>query len=111
MKLYLKPNCSTCRNAKKFLLASGAQFEEIDLNRGLTSSEIDALIGDRDYKAFLNTRNELYRERSMKENPPPRAEAIRLMSAHPNLIRRPILTEGSKIALGFDADEFDRVLT
>jgi arsenate reductase-like glutaredoxin family protein len=45
----------------------------------------------------------------MKENPPSRAEAIRLMAAHPNLIKRPILVNGSKIALGFDEDEFDRV--
>ena len=37
---------------------------------------------------------------------PTRAEAIKLMSRHPNLIRRPMLVQGSKIALGFDEDEF-----
>ncbi len=84
-------------------------MEEVDLNRGLTESEIEALIGTRDYKLFLNTRNELYRERNMKEKPPSRAEAIRLMAAHPNLIRRPILIKGSKIALGFDEKEFTSV--
>jgi arsenate reductase (glutaredoxin) len=76
------------------------------LNQGLTEAQLDTLIGARDYKAFLNTRNELYRERNMKENPPSRAEAIRLMSQHPNLIKRPMLIRGSKIALGFDEDEF-----
>ena len=81
-------------------------MEEIDLNRGLTEAEIDKLIGSRDYKQFLNTRNELYRERNMKENPPSRGEAIRLMATHPNLIRRPILIKGSKIALGFDENQF-----
>lgn len=45
----------------------------------------------------------------MKQNPPPRGEAIRLMAAHPNLIRRPILVHGAKIALGFDAEEFGEV--
>ena len=64
------------------------------------------MIGSRDYKQFLNTRNELYRERNMKENPPSRAEAIKLMAANPNLIKRPILVNGSKIALGFDEEEF-----
>ncbi len=72
----------------------------------MSAAEIDKLIGSRDYKAFLNTRNELYRERNMKENPPLRAEAIQLMAAHPNLIRRPILVNGSKIALGFDEKQF-----
>jgi arsenate reductase-like glutaredoxin family protein len=62
------------------------------------------LIGRRDYRLFLNSRNELYRERGMKENPPPREEALRLMSAHPNLIKRPILVKGDQIALGFDEE-------
>ena len=75
----------------------------------MTESEIDALIGTRDYKLFLNTRNELYRERNMKEKPPSRAEAIRLMAAHPNLIRRPILVKGSKIVLGFEEEQFKSV--
>jgi arsenate reductase-like glutaredoxin family protein len=78
----------------------GARFEEVDLNQGLTVAELEALIGNRDYREFLNSRNELYRERGMKTNPPPRAEALKLMSEHPNLIRRPILVEGSKILLG-----------
>ncbi len=72
----------------------------------MSESELDRLIGARDYKQFLNTRNELYRERNMKANPPSRAEAIKLMAAHPNLIRRPILVNGSKIAVGFEEEEF-----
>ena len=67
------------------------------------------MIGARDYKQFLNPRNELYRERKMKEHPPSRPEAIRLMAANPNLIRRPILISGSKIALGFDEEQFHDV--
>ena len=35
-------------------------------------AELEQLIGKRDYSDFLNTRNELYRERGMKENPPSR---------------------------------------
>jgi arsenate reductase-like glutaredoxin family protein len=78
----------------------GARFEEIDLNKGLTVAELDQLIGKRDYREFLNTRNEMYRERGMKENPPARDEALRLMSENPNLIKRPILVDGGKIVLG-----------
>jgi arsenate reductase-like glutaredoxin family protein len=74
----------------------------VDLNKGLSVEDLDALIGSRDYRLFLNTRNELYRERGMKENPPPRTDALRLMSENPNLIKRPILVKGEKIALGVD---------
>ena len=38
----------------------------------------------------------------MKLHPPPRQEAIRLMSENPNLIRRPILVKNGEIVLGFD---------
>ena len=82
----------------------GAEFEEVDLNRGLSMEELDKLIGKRDYRLFLNSRNELYRERGMKESPPSRDEALRLMSEHPNLIKRPILVKGSQVVLGFDED-------
>ena len=77
-------------------------FEEIDLNKGLSVEELDRLIGKRDYKLFLNSRNELYRELGMKKNPPARAEALRLMSENPNLIKRPILVRGNQIELGYD---------
>jgi arsenate reductase (glutaredoxin) len=110
MKFYEKPSCSTCRKAKKWLREQGVKFEDIDLNLGLSEEQLDALIGKRDYLKFLNFRNEMYRERKMKANPPSREEAIRLMSQHPNLIRRPILLHGSKIAVGFAEDEF-RTLT
>jgi arsenate reductase-like glutaredoxin family protein len=80
------------------LREKGVAFEEVDLNKGLSVAELDALIGKRDYKDFLNTRNELYRERGMKENPPSRDEALKLMSETPNLIKRPILVEGDRIS-------------
>ena len=68
------------------------------------------MIGTRDYKLFLNSRNELYRERNMKENPPPRAEALQLMAANPNLVKRPLLVKGGRIVLGFDAAEMEKLL-
>lgn len=71
---------------------------------------MSALIGDRDYTLFLNTRNELYREKKMKESPPSRAEAIALMAKNPNLIKRPILVKGKQILLGFNPDEMRKAL-
>jgi len=41
----------------------------------------------------------------MKESPPSRAEALELMSQHPNLIKRPILVDGARIVLGSDVGQ------
>ena len=84
------------------LREKGAQFEEVDLNRGLSVAELDKLIGKRDYRQFLNSRNELYRERGMAEKPPSRDEALKLMSENPNLIKRPICVKGNQMVLGYD---------
>lgn len=79
-------------------------MEEVDLAQGLNEAQLDELIGNRDYKLFLNTRNEMYREKKMKQNPPTREEAIRLMSRNPNLIKRPILEKGGNVVLGFEPE-------
>jgi arsenate reductase-like glutaredoxin family protein len=42
----------------------------------------------------------------MRENPPSREEALKLMAANPNLIRRPILVKGSKVLFGFEEKEW-----
>jgi len=98
-----KPTCTTCRKAKDFLEHLGADFELRSLDaEPLSEAELDQLIGARDYKKFLNPRNELYREHNMSEKPPTRAQAIKLMAKTPNLIRRPVVVRGEDIVLGFD---------
>jgi len=90
----------------------GAEMESRDLDRTpLSATELEALIGDRDHKVFLNTRNELYRGRKMGEKPPLRGEAIALMARNPNLIKRPILICEGKMELGFDEKAYRKLLT
>jgi arsenate reductase-like glutaredoxin family protein len=38
----------------------------------------------------------------MAEKPPSRAEALKLMAANPNLIRRPVVIRGGRLVLGYD---------
>jgi Spx/MgsR family transcriptional regulator len=100
---YQKPSCTTCRKAKALLQELGVDVTSRDLdNDKLSESELDQLIGTRDYKDFLNTRNALYRTRNMVEHPPSRSEALKLMAKEPNLIRRPLLISGLQIIIGFD---------
>ena len=71
---YQKPSCTTCRKAKDLLRSLKIDFVSRDLDQEkLSESELDALIGTRDYKGFLSTRNELYRELNMGEKPPTRS--------------------------------------
>jgi Spx/MgsR family transcriptional regulator len=105
-----KPTCTTCRNARAYMEKHGfdLHFRNLDKER-LSADELEKLMGDRDHKDFLNTRNELYRQKNMKENPPTRADAIRMMVGEPNLIRRPVIVAGGRVVLGFDQEKIDRL--
>jgi arsenate reductase (glutaredoxin) len=105
-----KPTCTTCRKARAYMERRGfdLHFRNLDKER-LSANELEKLIGDRDHQDFLNTRNELYRQKNMKENPPTRADAIRMMVGEPNLIRRPVIVAGGRVVLGFDQEKIDRL--
>ena len=93
------------------MLELGAELESRDLDKQPSSEkELDELIGARDYKLFLNSRNELYRQRNMAEKTPSRAEAIGLMSRNPNLIKRPVVVRGDQMVLGFDEAGYRKLL-
>lgn len=105
-----KPTCTTCRRARSFMERRGFQLYFRDLAKErLSSTELEKLIGKRDYTEFLNPRNELFRRKKMKKNPPPRREAIRMMAKEPNLIRRPVVVAGGRVVVGFDEDGMARL--
>lgn len=104
---YYKSTCSTCRKAKALLSELGQRVEERDMSKNpLSRAELEQLVGDRDIVPFLNPRNDLYRERKMRVSPPGREEALDLMAANPNLIRRPLLVDGERILFGFDEEAY-----
>ena len=93
------------------MLELGAELVSRDLDKQpLSEKELNDLIGDRDYKLFLNPRNELYRERNMARKIPSREEVIRLMAKNPNLIKRPIVVRGDQLVLGLDVTAYMKLL-
>src|ERR1041385_2430997 len=97
--------------ARGLLLDLKAELDVRDLDaQPLSEKELQELIGSRDYRPFLNSRNELYRNRNMAEKMPSREEAIRLMARNPNLIKRPIVVRGDEIVLGLDVTAYMKLL-
>ena len=110
VKFLQKPTCTTCRKARSFMQKRGFQLYFRDLAKDkLSAEELEKLIGKRDYTDFLNTRNELFRRRKMKDNPPTRKDAVRMMAQEPNLIRRPVIVAGGRVVVGFDPDGIARL--
>jgi len=88
------------------------ELDEHDLGKTRwTAEQLDALVGPRNYLEFLNPRNELYRQRKMKQQPPSREEALKFMAQEPNLIRRPIVIRGGQMVLGYDEEGLSKLAT
>ena len=92
------------------------QSQKVDLEEReygktpLTEKELRDLIGEDPIESFLNTRTPLYRERNMKQKPPAKDEAIKLMLKDPNLLKRPVIIKGKKKLTGFNEGEAKALL-
>ena len=86
-------------------------FEEREYGKHpFTEKELKEIIGDDPIEPFLNTRTPLYRERNMKQKPPSRDEAIKLILKDPNLLKRPVIIKGKKKLTGFNEAEVKQLL-
>jgi Spx/MgsR family transcriptional regulator len=98
-----KSTCATCRKARKFMQKRGFHLNYRDIVKDrLSATELQKLIGKHDHEDFLNPRCDIFRKKKMKEKPPSRSEAIRLMARNPDLIRRPVVVAGGRIVVGYD---------
>ena len=92
------------------------QSKKIDLEEReygknpLTEKELREIIGDEPIEKFLNTRTPLYREKNMKQKPPSKEEAIKLMLKDANLLKRPVIVKGKKKLTGFSEAEVKELL-
>jgi Spx/MgsR family transcriptional regulator len=88
------------------LQAKKVDFEEREYGKTpLTEKELREIIGDGPVEKFLNTRTPLYRESNMKQKPPSKDEAIKLMLKDPNLLKRPVIIKGKRKLIGFNEAE------
>lgn len=97
---FWKPTCTTCRNARTFLEQLKVEVEERDINREPPERAfLERHIKDDRFLDFVSTRSPVFKQRPL---PRSKKEAIDLMMGQPNLIKRPILIQGSTVVFGFD---------
>lgn len=86
-------------------------FEEREYGKTpFTEKELREIIGNDPIEPFLNTRTPLYREKHMKQKPPSKDEAIKLMLKDPNLLKRPVIIKGKKKLTGFNEAELRQMI-
>lgn len=114
LTMYWYPKCGTCRSAYKWLSDRGIEAETTDLvQHPPVRSELEKLVerSGLELNKFFNTSGERYRELQLKDKLPgmSRDEKLDLLAANGKLIKRPIVTDGERVTVGFKEEEFARV--
>ena len=105
--VYTLAQCSTCRDATRWLRAHGIQFVEKPIRETPpTPAELRAMLGHQrgELRRLFNSSGLEYRALGMKDRLPAmsEAEALALLAGNGSLVKRPFLV-GPKIGLvGFD---------
>lgn len=86
-------------------------FQEREYGKNpFSEKELREIIGDEPVENFLNTRTPLYRAKNMKQKPPSKDDAIRLMLKDANLLKRPVFIKGKKKLTGFNETQVKELL-
>lgn len=106
--------CGTCKKAEKALEAIGADYTFIDITQNPPSKvalkKIIAQSGE-EIKKFYNTSGKKYKELNIKEKKVGMNEAqqLDLLASDGYLLKRPLITDGSKSTVGYKEDRFQEV--
>ncbi|GGA53397.1 arsenate reductase [Kroppenstedtia guangzhouensis] len=112
--VYQYPRCGTCRKALKYLNEKGIPHEDRHIVENPPSRrELEDLVrkSGLPLTKFFNTSGKKYRELGLKDRlkEMDEAEMLDLLASDGMLIKRPIVTDGKKVTVGFKEEMFDEV--
>ncbi len=106
------PKCTTCKKAQKWLTDNGVLFEEVHIvEQPPTIEQLKNYwqVSGQPLKKFFNTSGMKYRELGLKDKLAEMSEEeqLTLLASDGMLIKRPIVTDGEKVTLGFKESDFE----
>ncbi|HEU5139959.1 MAG TPA: arsenate reductase family protein [Bacillales bacterium] len=114
LTFYGYPKCGTCRKAEKWFSENKIGITYVNIKENPPSREeitrfLD--LSDRPIKKFFNTSGQKYRELGLKDKveSASREELIEWLASDGMLLKRPIVTDGEQVTVGFREDIFNQV--
>ena len=113
MILYGIKNCDTVKKARKWLEANGHDVEFHDFReQGLDVKTLSNWVNVLGFETVLNKRSTSFRELADTDKTELNdTKAIALMLANPTLIKRPVLTDDSRVMVGFNTADYEAWFT
>jgi len=114
LKVYCYPRCGTCRTAIKWLKEQGHTLNEVNIaEQPPTAEELRDLVARSglELKKWFNVSGNLYKEMALKDKLPDMndEEKLKLLASNGMLIKRPIVTDGSRVMVGYKEDEYQKL--
>lgn len=114
LTFYWYPKCGTCRNAKKWLDEHQLAYEAVHIvDNPPTREEIKEYFqkSGLELKKFFNTSGMKYGELGVKDKlkTATEDELLDLLASDGMLLKRPILTNGEHVTVGFKEDEYEKM--
>jgi len=105
-------SCDTCRKARRWLEKNGFEYHYHDIRLdGLPVTALKEWVRREGWETVLNRRSATWRRipevDRILTGPD---DAMELMREYPTIIKRPVLSAGKVLLLGFDADEYAQAL-
>lgn len=112
LTMYWYPNCGSCKKAKKWFDDHEIDYQLIHIVEDPPNEEtLKDLIekSGLEAKKFFNTSGKVYREQNMKEKIKDATvdEMVGYLASNGMLIKRPIVTDGKKVTVGFKEETFE----
>lgn len=106
------PKCTTCKKARKWLDDNGFSYTDRHIvENNPTADEIREWHqkSGLELKKFFNTSGLLYKSMNLKDKLPTMSdeEKYELLASNGMLVKRPVLVDGDRVLLGFNAEKWE----
>lgn len=112
LTFYTYPSCTSCRKTKSWLNEHCINFKERHLFRETPDVEelmnIIRLTTD-GLSEILATRSETFKKLNVDLDELPLSEVLQLLCDEPRLLRRPIITDGDRLVVGYNLQGLTRL--
>ncbi|WP_046173826.1 Spx/MgsR family RNA polymerase-binding regulatory protein [Domibacillus indicus] len=102
------PSCTSCRKTKKWLSAHSVEVKERHIFRETpTKKELLTLLSmtSEGLDELLATRSRMFKSLNIEVDEMPLSDVIDLLIKEPKLLRRPILTDGQNLVVGYNPEK------
>ncbi|MSP79165.1 MAG: HAD family hydrolase [Dehalococcoidia bacterium] len=111
VQFYHYAKCMTCRNAKAFLNAKGAELQERDFFKSpFTEAELRQVLKGRPVSEAFSWKSPQVKALGLTGKQLTDDEMIHLMLKEPRLLKRPVIVMGGKAYFGFKPAEVEKML-